>query len=176
MILPALTSATGAVGALCIFFALCLVALCLIFFFVPETAGRSLEDQDFIFGVKTGRHARHQRDALQWYLHRPSRRGEKPSLFKTDDSVPTFDSGGDDVSVGSNEVRPRRSPIVDVAPDDVGRRDSVPDDVSVATEEDRRAPGRRVRPTSDGIEHNVQGVRNADRAREEMGGRRSPVA
>ena len=144
LVFPLMNSSMHPAGALGLFAAFNVIAFVLIFLFVPETAECSLEDLDYIFGVPTGKHARHQRDLLAHRLTRPSRRGERPNLYRTADEVATFETRrpSGDVSVGGDERsdvhRPEMSRASDVSP---SRRPSVPDDVSIATSEGDKRNG-----------------------------------
>lgn len=50
----------GPTGAFCFYGGTNLLATVLIFFFIPETSKRTLEELDYIFSVPTGRHASYQ--------------------------------------------------------------------------------------------------------------------
>ena len=58
-------------GAFCFFAGLNMTAFVIIFFFLPETKQRTLEELDYIFAVPTSRHAAYQgRTWLPWFLKR----------------------------------------------------------------------------------------------------------
>ncbi|CAI7604254.1 unnamed protein product [Penicillium glandicola] len=58
-------------GALGFYAGLNLVAFALIFFFMPETMQRSLEELDYVFGVPTRTHAKYQlTQVLPWWIKR----------------------------------------------------------------------------------------------------------
>lgn len=111
LVFPRMSSSLGAAGALGVFTALNFVAWVLVFLLVPETAGCSLEDLDFRFLVRTGKHVRHQVGTLEWYM-KGRRKGEgKPSLYFMDDGLVDGEGGE-----GANPWREG---------DDVSQRDSV---------------------------------------------------
>lgn len=68
--------------------ALNVTALVMIFFWVPETKQRTLEELDYIFAVPTGVHMRYQLfTALPWWFKRYVFRmkvGDLPPLYKLD--------------------------------------------------------------------------------------------
>lgn len=82
---PRMLRAFGPPGAFGFYAALNVVALLLIFFFLPETSRRSLEELDYVFGVPTRVHAAYQGDkVLPWWLRRYvlMRKGETcPELY-----------------------------------------------------------------------------------------------
>lgn len=58
-------------GAFGFYAGLNLVAFALIFFFMPETMQRSLEELDYVFGVPTRTHAKYQlTQVLPWWIKR----------------------------------------------------------------------------------------------------------
>lgn len=78
-------TATGAFG----FYAgLNLVALALIYMFVPETKQKTLEELDYVFGVPDRTHAKYQlTQVLPWWTRKwiLRRKGEAcPELYHTD--------------------------------------------------------------------------------------------
>lgn len=84
--LPRMLSDMGATGVFCFYAGLNLVALVLIFLFVPETKQKSLEELDYVFGVPDRTHASYQLfQVLPWWTRRwvLQRKGEKcPELYK----------------------------------------------------------------------------------------------
>lgn len=50
---PLMLVALGIVGSFCFYAGLNIVALCMIFLFVPETKQRTLEELDYVFAVPT---------------------------------------------------------------------------------------------------------------------------
>lgn len=71
MTFPFLLKETGTVGAFGLYAGFNLVALILIFFFVPETKQRTLEELDWVFGVPTHKFGSYQvREALPWWIKR----------------------------------------------------------------------------------------------------------
>lgn len=77
-------------GAFAFYAGLNIIALVLIFFFVPETKQRSLEELDYVFGVPTRTHAKYQlTEVLPWWVRRYIllRRGEVcPELYHLADA------------------------------------------------------------------------------------------
>ena len=84
--LPRMLSDMGATGVFGFYAGLNLVALGLIFLFVPETKQKSLEELDYVFGVPDRTHASYQLfTVLPWWIRRwvLQRKGEKcPDLYK----------------------------------------------------------------------------------------------
>lgn len=69
LFVPAITTAWGETRLLGLFTGLCMLAWVLIFIFVPETTGKTLEEINYIFGVPTRKHADYQlREVLPWWL------------------------------------------------------------------------------------------------------------
>ena len=66
------------------------VAFFLIFFFLPETKQRTLEELDYVFGVSTRRHASFQiKEQAPWWFRRwvLFRKGERePQLYHFEDA------------------------------------------------------------------------------------------
>ena len=82
LFVPAITTAWGETRLLGLFTGLCMLAWCLIFIFVPETTGKTLEEINYIFGVPTWKHSSYQlREVLPWsvdhYVLRFVLRGRK---------------------------------------------------------------------------------------------------
>ncbi|KAF4814576.1 putative polyol transporter 1 [Colletotrichum tropicale] len=68
---PELLHKIGPTGAFCFYAGLNLLAFFVIFFIIPETKQRTLEELDYIFGVPTSRHAAYQaRTWLPWVVKR----------------------------------------------------------------------------------------------------------
>lgn len=68
---PRMLLAMTATGAFGFYAALNIVALILIFLFLPETKQRTLEELDYVFGVPTRTHANHMiTKALPFWIHR----------------------------------------------------------------------------------------------------------
>lgn len=87
-------TATGSFG----FYAgLNLVALALIFLFVPETKQKSLEELDYVFGVPTRTHAGYQlKTVLPWWFKKwvlQKKTGPCPELYHTDNVDRKVDQG-----------------------------------------------------------------------------------
>ena len=57
---PRLLQVFGVTGAFCFYAGLNVIALCMIFLFVPETKQRTLEELDYVFAVPTRTHMRYQ--------------------------------------------------------------------------------------------------------------------
>ena len=71
MTFPFLLRSTGTVGAFACYAAFNFVALILIFFLVPETKQKTLEELDYVFAVPTSRFAKYQvTEALPWWFRR----------------------------------------------------------------------------------------------------------
>ncbi|EED18210.1 MFS sugar transporter, putative [Talaromyces stipitatus ATCC 10500] len=85
---PYMLRALQPLGAIGFYAGLNLVALVLIFLFVPETKQRSLEELDYVFAVTTRRHASYQLfTVLPWWIKRYILRRKYlvcPELYKTD--------------------------------------------------------------------------------------------
>ncbi|KZF19963.1 hypothetical protein L228DRAFT_214301 [Xylona heveae TC161] len=68
---PAMLSALTVTGSFCFYAGLNVIALCMIFLFVPETKQRTLEELDYIFAVPTRTHVHHQlTKALPYFFKR----------------------------------------------------------------------------------------------------------
>ncbi|KAG8162207.1 hypothetical protein KVR01_007972 [Diaporthe batatas] len=68
---PAILKAFGVVGSFCLYAGLNLVALVMIFLFVPETKQRTLEELDYIFAVPTHTFINYQLKVwLPWFIKR----------------------------------------------------------------------------------------------------------
>ncbi|KAK4124332.1 hypothetical protein N657DRAFT_680344 [Parathielavia appendiculata] len=71
MTFPFMLASTGTVGAFGIYAGFNVVALIMIFFWVPETKQRTLEELDYVFAVPTARFTRYQlTQTLPWFLRR----------------------------------------------------------------------------------------------------------
>jgi len=69
--LPWMLNAMGTMGAFGFYAAMNVLALCMIFLWVPETKQRTLEELDYIFAVPTRIHIRYQlKTALPWWIKR----------------------------------------------------------------------------------------------------------
>ena len=87
-------TATGAFG----FYAgLNLVALTMIFCFMPETKQKSLEELDYVFAVGNRRHMKYQvGEVLPWWFKRYvfGKKGlESPELYKDQNRMPEREVG-----------------------------------------------------------------------------------
>jgi hypothetical protein len=85
---PSLLAKITPTGAFGFYAALNILACCVIFFIVPETKKRTLEELDFVFAVPTSRHASYQvRTWLPWWFRRWfmwQRNEPLPSLYQHD--------------------------------------------------------------------------------------------
>ncbi|KAF4630388.1 hypothetical protein G7Y89_g7751 [Cudoniella acicularis] len=71
MFLPLMLSAMGTTGVFCFYAGTNIVALIMIFLWVPETKQRTLEELDYIFAVPTRTHMHYQVfKALPWWINR----------------------------------------------------------------------------------------------------------
>ncbi|KAJ4291422.1 hypothetical protein N0V88_006015 [Collariella sp. IMI 366227] len=88
MTFPFLLESAGTLGAFGCYAGFNLVAMIMIFFWVPETKQRTLEELDYVFAVPTGRFARYQlTQALPWFLKRWvlwQRKAELKPLYQFD--------------------------------------------------------------------------------------------
>lgn len=91
---PYMLNAFTPQGAFGFYAALNVVALILIFLFVPETKQRSLEELDYVFAMTTRRHAKYQlTQVLPWWIKRYiffRKEAECPELFFVE-RAPSFD-------------------------------------------------------------------------------------
>ncbi|KAL3421500.1 sugar transporter [Phlyctema vagabunda] len=89
----------GPTGAFGFYAGLNMTAFILVFFFLPETKQRTLEELDYVFGVPTRRHAAYQtRTWLPWFVKRYMLLQSKAKL----ESLYSFEgfSGGTEVEYG----------------------------------------------------------------------------
>jgi MFS family permease len=71
MFLPLMLDSMGTTGVFCFYAGTNIVALIMIFLWVPETKQRTLEELDYIFAVPTRTHMRYQlTKALPWWFNR----------------------------------------------------------------------------------------------------------
>jgi len=88
---PAILGAFGPVGAFGFYAGLNVVAFCMIFFFMPETKQRSLEELDYVFGVPTSKFIKYQTtQVLPWWFKRWvmfNKSAHLEPLYKLDRSV-----------------------------------------------------------------------------------------
>jgi MFS family permease len=92
LFLPLMLEAMGTTGVFCFYAGTNILALIMIFLWVPETKQRTLEELDYIFAVPTRKHMYYQCfQALPWWINR--------WVFQRKDSVLeplyTFDSSTD---------------------------------------------------------------------------------
>lgn len=82
---PRMLAAMSAPGAFGFYAGLNIVALVLIFLFVPETKQKTLEELDYVFSVSTRRHAKYQlTEVLPWWTKRYillQKNGPCPELY-----------------------------------------------------------------------------------------------
>lgn len=82
---PRMLTAMTATGAFSFYAGLNLVALALIFLFVPETKQKTLEELDYVFSVSDRRHAQYQlTEVLPWWIKRYvlfQKNGPCPELY-----------------------------------------------------------------------------------------------
>ncbi|KAM0511454.1 hypothetical protein ACHAPE_009893 [Trichoderma viride] len=90
---PSLLKALGPTGAFGFYAGLNMLAFVVIFFIVPETMKRTLEELDFIFGVPTRRHISYQVGTwLPWFIKKYiffQRKAKLEPLYKLDGVVDT---------------------------------------------------------------------------------------
>ena len=90
MSLPRLLADFTAPGVFGFYAGLNVVAFFLIFFFLPETKQRTLEELDYVFGVTTRRHAQFQTtEQFPWWFNRWilwRRNIPEPKLYHFDDT------------------------------------------------------------------------------------------
>ncbi|KAL7942930.1 sugar transporter domain-containing protein [Trichoderma barbatum] len=93
---PRMLTAMTATGAFSFYAGLNLVALALIFLFVPETKQKTLEELDYVFSVSDRRHAQYQlTEVLPWWTKRYvffQKNGPCPELYH-DENAEQADAG-----------------------------------------------------------------------------------
>ncbi|KAL6851776.1 sugar transporter domain-containing protein [Trichoderma novae-zelandiae] len=93
---PRMLTAMSATGAFSFYAGLNLIALALIFLFVPETKQKTLEELDYVFSVSDRRHARYQlTEVLPWWFKRYvcfQKNGPCPKLYH-DENAENTDTG-----------------------------------------------------------------------------------
>ncbi|KAK1240578.1 hypothetical protein MKX07_004606 [Trichoderma sp. CBMAI-0711] len=93
---PRMLAAMTATGAFSFYAGLNLIALALIFLFVPETKQKTLEELDYVFGVSDRRHAKYQlTEVLPWWFKRYvffQKTGPCPQLYH-DQNAEQTDAG-----------------------------------------------------------------------------------
>ncbi|TFK44551.1 hypothetical protein BDQ12DRAFT_673197 [Crucibulum laeve] len=96
---PRLLSAFGSVGAFGFYAGLNVVAFAMIFFLLPETKQRTLEELDYIFAVPTSKHIAYQGKTFlpyfikRWVLFRKDTKLEPLYNFEEVESVTVFEKG-----------------------------------------------------------------------------------
>jgi len=102
---PRQLKAFGVQGAFGFYAAMNIIALVMIFLFLPETKQRTLEELDYVFGVPTRTHAGYQLfKVLPWWIRRYvfMRKGrECPELYKFEDENWTGSDGEESKAVSS---------------------------------------------------------------------------
>lgn len=86
---PRMLSVFTAVGAFSFYAGLNVVAFFMVFFFMPETKQRTLEELDYVFDVSTWKHAKYQGGVyLPWFIKRSlcSSHAGKSLIFGVDTS------------------------------------------------------------------------------------------
>ncbi|KAL7955893.1 sugar transporter domain-containing protein [Trichoderma compactum] len=87
---PRMLTAMTATGAFSFYAGLNLVALALIFLFVPETKQKTLEELDYVFSVSDRRHAQYQlTEVLPWWIKRYvlfQKNGPCPELYHNENA------------------------------------------------------------------------------------------
>jgi hypothetical protein len=112
---PRQLRAFGVPGAFGFYAAMNMIALFLIFCFVPETKQRSLEELDYVFGVPTRTHTKYQLTTVfPWWFRRwvLFRKDTPPNLYKFEDEAQWTESDneakgvstGVDTTNGTKEV------------------------------------------------------------------------
>jgi Sugar (and other) transporter len=114
---PRQLKAFGVQGAFGFYAAMNIIALVMIFLFLPETKQRTLEELDYVFAVTTRRHAGYQLfTVLPWWIRRYIffRKGETcPELYKIEneewnesdhDEAKGISSGVDNGNAGHKEA------------------------------------------------------------------------
>ncbi|MCJ1408520.1 hypothetical protein MMC19_002595 [Ptychographa xylographoides] len=106
MTFPRMVLAMTIQGAFGFYAALNIVALVLIFLFLPETKQRTLEELDYVFAVPTRTHAHYQlTQVLPWWIRRYVlfRKGAPcPELYKFETMGTTYDEKYIEADDGSN--------------------------------------------------------------------------
>ncbi|KAK9489647.1 hypothetical protein V1508DRAFT_444270 [Lipomyces doorenjongii] len=96
---PRQLKAFGTPGAFSFYAGMNMIALVMIFLWVPETKQRTLEELDYIFGVSTRRHMNYQLfQVFPWWFRRyVLRRGSVPcpELYTFEDTYPRKDESND---------------------------------------------------------------------------------
>ncbi|TFK35902.1 hypothetical protein BDQ12DRAFT_655262 [Crucibulum laeve] len=96
---PRLLSAFGSVGAFGFYAGLNIAALIMIFFLMPETKQRTLEELDYVFAVSTGQHASYQlKEFLPYWVRRWvffDKKAQLKPLYNFDEveSITVFEKG-----------------------------------------------------------------------------------
>lgn len=113
---PRQLKAFGVQGAFGFYAAMNIIALVMIFLFMPETKQKSLEELDYVFGITTRKHVKYQAtEVLPWWVRRYilfQKGVECPELYKFEDDAWTQSekddargvSSGNDVAVKDNVV------------------------------------------------------------------------
>lgn len=88
---PTILASLGVLGAFCLYAGFNVVALIMIFFWVPETKQRTLEELDYVFAVPTGIFMKYQlTKSLPWFVRRHILRRKDAVL----EPLYRFDEGG----------------------------------------------------------------------------------
>lgn len=105
---PSQLHAFGVPGAFGFYAAMNIVALIMIFLWLPETKQRTLEELDYVFAVPTRTHMNYQLfKVLPWWIRRYifQRKGEpSPHLYKFDHDTANAEIETKGVSTGIDKV------------------------------------------------------------------------
>lgn len=116
MTFPFILDRLGTVGAFGLYAGFNFVALIMIFFWVPETKQRTLEELDYVFALPTSRFAKYQlTKALPWFFKRwvlfqrdaklePLYTSDEPSAPAAAEQAPAPDGGAENGRGGSDDT------------------------------------------------------------------------
>ncbi|KAJ7586385.1 hypothetical protein C8J56DRAFT_828274 [Mycena floridula] len=96
---PRILAAFGTVGAFCFYAGLNIVAFIMIFFLLPETMQRTLEELDYVFAVPTSRHIHYQATVYlpywikRWVFMRKNATLQPLYNFEEVESITVFQKG-----------------------------------------------------------------------------------
>ncbi|KAM7220866.1 hexose transporter protein [Rhypophila decipiens] len=118
---PAILASLHVVGAFCLYAGFNILALVMIFFWVPETKQRTLEELDYIFAVPTRVFGRYQlREALPYFVRRWvvwDKKAELRPLYQMDMDIVASTEGererGEDTSESASVDRGEKSGVVE---------------------------------------------------------------
>ncbi|KAM3544360.1 hypothetical protein ARSEF1564_002739 [Beauveria bassiana] len=156
---PRMLRAMTPTGAFGFYAAMNVVALTLIFCFVPETKQKSLEELDYVFGVSTRKHAKYQLGTvLPWgFRHYFFQKKDRvcPSLYKDENKAARPNEGKDEAAIAAAVTHDDPFAVYDAAHEDETPLDTHIRDDNTATA--RTEPGRRDDKLQSGYiaDHNV---------------------